>query len=67
MKSPVSIYPKLEVYCLKTKQEQDGNICLTCEFFKGTSINDFGLKDTGKSMIFFRCFYKNEAEEKENE
>ncbi len=63
----IEVYPKLHIFCPKEQREQDGNICLNCEYFKGVSFNDYELKEAGKSMLFFRCFYKRKAEGKENE
>ena len=63
----IEIYPALTVFCPETQQEQDGNNCLNCKHFRGVSFNDYELRETGKSMLFFRCFYKKEAEAKRNE
>ena len=62
----IGVYPVIKVYCPKEQKEQDGNNCLNCKYFRGVSFNDYAA-DTEKSRLFFRCFYKDEAEEERSE
>ena len=36
----IKVYPKLTVYCPKSKAEQDGNKCAGCDDFFGIEVQD---------------------------
>jgi len=42
----MKVYPKLIVFCPKTKKEQSGNNCLNCEFY-----NNHKLEDTKSPFV----------------
>jgi hypothetical protein len=60
----IQIYLKMIAYCPKEEKEINGNKCLNCKHFQGISVNDF---EEGNPMLFFRCFYKKEAEARNEE
>ena len=37
----VAVYPKIEVYCPKTKQKQDGSYCKACEYYNSYHNEEF--------------------------
>ena len=37
------VYPKQIVFCPKTGKEQNGNNCLSCEFYNNHRLEDAGL------------------------